>query len=507
MKRSFGAYFTSLSIYLPTKKSQALNLSLVGLVLLNFGKPLAEADFYWHLIVGRDIVSQFAFDGNSLPTWSSFDPHWITTQSGSEVLMYLLYSSFGEFGISLARLSLWLLLAAYFLSLFHLQINIYKKPSERFMSWVALLTSLILSVGFTQERPASISIAFSVVIGAFLVRLSSNRDVEVSKFILLIFLLWPWFHPGWILAYLIVALCLVLKITFYGLKWKGSTLDKLIFILIPILVFITPAEFQYYKRIAMISRQGRKWISEWQPIWDITSNIPLLILIVANVASIVFLICKKVNGDLNTYLLEILLIIVILLAMVFAIRNTIYFLIFGSSILCTNSENIGMRKSTYKQIQFRKLNEIPKSILAMSLIPMTFFLSSVAVSAIGISGSENAKEIPKAGELISSVSKSIRVPINVINSPNNGGEIHFFSNSMMIPVADGRVDRYSDKLQKSLDRFLNASPGWRDTYRRDFSSACGILANKDMKIRKELESLGFSLIEKRGSVSWYQRDC
>lgn len=176
------------------------------LLAISATAPLKEVDSYWHVLVGRDILTHHRFTGD--PAWV-FGPHhsWTTTQWASEVLMSAAHSALGWGGLTVLALVCGL-------TTLHVTSHTLRHPAAdpRLPAAAAATVNtppavwaVFAIVGFAvaadlQERPASISYVFLAILARWSWTALTTRTWPAWWKVAAFTCLWAQFHGYWVLV-------------------------------------------------------------------------------------------------------------------------------------------------------------------------------------------------------------------------------------------------------------------------------------------------------------------
>jgi hypothetical protein len=169
--------------------------------------PINDLDSYWHVEIGREIVSRHTLDGLGRQWLGADLPSWRTSQWGSEIGMYLAVDRFG-----------WLVLPALRLlttcALFAIYCVTLVRRRHPVASFVVVFLLVVGLEGLLQDRPQTISLLFIALLAAVCERLWTVGRRPPPLLVAAACLLWAQLHGLWVLApaaFLLVALGGVLE--------------------------------------------------------------------------------------------------------------------------------------------------------------------------------------------------------------------------------------------------------------------------------------------------------
>lgn len=191
----------------------APKLLLIGAALISslgaVVQPVTEADFWWHVRVGRWIVEHGHLPGHDLFTYTVSDHRWVDHEYLTEVLTWLLQARFGLTGVSIAfGLLIWLGLVFVLLA---------SRPRRHPYVIVGLAVVLALVAGAPIWGPRPQMVTFVLV---SLELLWLRRFLEGSSRAVIwlppLMALWSNLHGGWPVGFLFLGIA-VLSELIHGL--------------------------------------------------------------------------------------------------------------------------------------------------------------------------------------------------------------------------------------------------------------------------------------------------
>jgi hypothetical protein len=164
--------------------------------------PINDIDSYWHVAIGREILTRHGVDGLGRQ-WLGVDaPGWRTSQWLSEVGMYLAVDHFGWLALPALRVVMGCaLFAVYAATLIR-----RRHPVASFIVVFLLVVGL---EPLLQDRPATLSLVFLAALAAACERLWTTGLRPAPVLVAVTCLVWAQLHGLWVLApvaFLLVAL-------------------------------------------------------------------------------------------------------------------------------------------------------------------------------------------------------------------------------------------------------------------------------------------------------------
>ena len=181
-----------------------LNIGFMILSILLFLRLLFDADFGWHLMVGKYIVENLAVPKTDLFTFSVPDYAYVYHSWLSEVILYLIYNYAGLWGVTILYASIGAVILWVMLITIRLQIR---------TSWIywylLLIISLILDA--TNLRIQLLSFLGLSLIYYLYCRwlIKGGRSLY---FIPAIFIIWVNLHAGFLVGLLFLGLILIIEL-------------------------------------------------------------------------------------------------------------------------------------------------------------------------------------------------------------------------------------------------------------------------------------------------------
>lgn len=256
-----------------------LAVAAAGLVLLLAAiGPIRDIDYYWHLLVGRDILAGIPV-GEAGRGWS-FAPlpdDWVSTQWLAEALFAWLE---GQFGLQSA-LGYRVISSAVVLVTLAL-VTVRGRPI-RVGVWVFALASAQLAI-FAQERSQQLTYILAPIVGLWLER--TWRDGRLPRWwvVLPTVLVWAQFHGGWVMLPFCLGLAAVGRLLDHG--WRDRTGRRAILLSLACVVTaaVSPAGWDTVTSVRRFASSTRA-INEWQSasLWAAVS-LPIVLMLILTIA-------------------------------------------------------------------------------------------------------------------------------------------------------------------------------------------------------------------------------
>ena len=155
--------------------------------------PVNDLDSYWHVEIGREIVTQHTLDGLGVAWLGVPAAQWHTSQWLSEVVMYGAVDHFGWKALILLRL---LTVAALF-AVLSMTLVRRRQPIAGFLVVLAVVIGL---EALLQDRPATVSLVFLALLGPVCERLWVTGRRPPLLVVGATCLVWAQLHGLWVLA-------------------------------------------------------------------------------------------------------------------------------------------------------------------------------------------------------------------------------------------------------------------------------------------------------------------
>lgn len=170
-----------------------VTLVVVAVLAMSVG-PIADIDSYWHVLIGREILSSHHI-ANTGAAWSLIHPAngWVTSQWLAEVTMAKAQQWFGWRGLLWWRL-------LFTCALLSVAVWAVMRRARPMVGALVLAVVLLPTVGELQERPFLVSLVFTAWLGAVVKDVLCERPPPKWWTVGLLVLLWSQFHGMWVLA-------------------------------------------------------------------------------------------------------------------------------------------------------------------------------------------------------------------------------------------------------------------------------------------------------------------
>lgn len=456
-------------------------------------RGVSETDVYWHILMGQDILEHMRLTGD--PSWV-FGPgneSWQTTQSASEIALYLGYSSLGWLGIVILRV---LFLIGLALSLFFVMraaIPLALRRSRLHMVVTLIGVPLLIASPFiVMERPQSVSLILLPLIGLCALRLLYTGKWPRWWALGLLCVIWSWFHgavlivaPILMTAFIVRCLVLRSRPTLGALR-EGA----LVVAAVAIAPVLGPLGVGYYRQAYLIQQASSEVILEWLPAkttefvfiaWCI-----LLALWVFGALKSSRLISGRIPRPIA---LEAVWLLVLVAVSLVAFRYIPVVALIATPLIARRLALGLATRSTPRLLLPRWW--VGALICFSALLTVTGAVSTLAnVQPVR----EGSPERAWAGLRDAPQERRVLVFYNV-----SGATLMMTRPGVSVSI-DGRTDRYGDLIPGYLE-LTSGKYGWEDTF-SNYADATDALILKESPLREHLIEEGWSVVCEDGDYVW-----
>jgi hypothetical protein len=496
---------------------QMIYISIIGFTLNFFYRPLPDLDFFWRILIGNSYLQEIKPESYGLLTWSSDNNFgdWVTTQPLGEILLFLLFRFGGLELVSGVRLLLWgVIVFCIFFTLLRRKRFLHLKFRYKFCLFnIASLGSLLV-IPFIQERPQTFVLMILSVIGPTIFRAprSWTKNERISIFVLVAISVF--IHPAWLVLYALLCVsylrCLLpgKPISFqewiYSIKTQFRIHDVPLALFIPALPIFGPSGFNYYHNLGSISQAGSKFYSEWQPLWRFEGRNWLLFFYM--LFCFLYLILINIRKLRRIQRLFISISSLILLLLPFLSARLLPFSILCSIIYLDTLlsgifiDDLELSPNVKDSAQ---LGRPPVAVTLISLIPILFFCLSLS-NALKITSNATEDFISKNPIRIIESMRTLGSS-RVINGPNEGALLHYFGGQDVVPLFDGRSDRYKSGALTEIAKIVSSNAQGNELVKtEEFDVATDILIPQSSLFRPRPET-GFRFVCQENGYLWFTR--
>ncbi len=217
----------------------------VFIILLSLTKLNGEDDLFWHIETGRFIIENKYIPSTDVFSFATFGEKWIPFEWGWDVIIYLIYNTFG-FN------ALYVFNGIIILIIFALLFILLKKFDFSVPFSITLLTLLALGIKYRLGiKPHMFTYLFLVLLIYIFINVKYfNASKNILYFIPLIIVFWANLHMGVLAGILIIFLYLVSEYLnckkFISSKKNYFITLLLVFILSLLALFINPHGYNTY---------------------------------------------------------------------------------------------------------------------------------------------------------------------------------------------------------------------------------------------------------------------
>jgi hypothetical protein len=399
--------------------------------------PIRDVDYYWHLIVGQEILAgtPVAEAGRG---WS-FAPvadTWVSTQWLAEVVLAALEDLGGTSTALLYRV----LTTA--VALATLAWATLRRRPMRVAAWVYTLAAVQLAL-FVQERSQQFTYAMAPIVGLWAVR--AWREGRLPRWWVALPLVWVWaqYHGGWVLAPAVLGLAALARLV------DQRSWDRVVGGLLglaagsALVALVSPAGIGTLTATLRFS-EATGTINEWERTepWNLAS-LPLLVLFLLVVVAWARGRSRPTTGEL--------ILVLALVAFAFAANRNL-----PTAALVLAPVVVG--------ILARAVGEpdpVPEGTVVPLLRPAWAFVGAVAVVSVLVAATTPAVDTERVPDrLLARIAEDGGG--RVLNSYNVSGALLWFAGpppAVTVGV-DGRADRYGGAYLERYSEMEAGEPGW-----------------------------------------------
>lgn len=398
---------------------------IIGISSLLMIKSIQSFDYWWHIKAGEYIVTNKTIPFTDVFSWFGIENnlYWHSHEWLSEVVLYLFYSIFNNFGAYIFTIGLFLSIS---LLLFLLNKDKYYKNIRFSIIWVILGVLILVPIALPRPHMISLILFLFVIYILFDYKEHKSKKIWILP---LISILWVNFHGGSSnLIYIMIFMFIITGL--FDFKIGRITAKKLennqiktlfiVAILSILALLINPHGFDMitYPYSNMADSYMLSFIDEWRSP-DLKKFSDLFVFIEIFLIGIILIIDKDKDIDLLDFLLEGAFIYLTFKS----IRFSAFLYIISSFII-------------FKYINESKDKEINKQ-LSIGLGIIGIILTIFSLFNIGSIASQPIKEVV-SNDIIQTIKEE--APKRLYNAYDVGGYLIYND----IPVfVDGRTDMYS----------------------------------------------------------------
>ena len=434
--------------------------------------PLDDPDYYWHIKTGEYIFGHHLLPRQDIFSFTMPGHPWVLHEWLFQVLLFLVFASFGTIGIKSFSVALTL-------SALYLSYRISRELSSvRITTVVMLLLVPLLIAPFLSPRPQLFSYLFFSYYLYGLLSFKYFHKVQYLYTFPLVMILWVNLHGGYIVG---IALLFFFALTEFlsnflipeNIKKKRTALLLPFGIALLSLAAssLNPDFIDHWKYPfqVMSMEAAKNFISEWQSpgFHDWFGKLYLLFVFAFFVANIY----RKNRPDLTELLIPLFFITEGFIAarhMPFAVLSTIPFLAAALNnrmaiTFCNPFENYSLKRfvSTSKSAPTKDLGNIEYLLNWLILLLASFTILLAAPSIKAWTAEKINKNIPVAAvDFV--VDKKIQG--RFFNTYGFGGYLIYRLYPEQKVFIDGRADMYGDDFMKKYKTIDRGLPGWEKEF-------------------------------------------
>ena len=427
-------------------------------------RPIADADFWWHLRTGEWIATTHSIPHTDPFSFTETGKPWVAHEWLSELLMFWIYSLGGTPLLTLIFSGI--ITAAFFL--------IYRiSPGKPYVAGFSLLLGALATAPVWGVRPQIFSMVFTALFIYILHQYEGNHQLRWILPLPGFMIVWVNMHAGFIIGLAILFIYLLSKILEWGwgslvIRQKKNLIPEIIPILgvlagctLAILLNPNGARMFIYPFETFSSPSMQAYIQEWaspdfhQLIWQ-----PLAWFILALLGFAFFKREKPISLFWG------------LVSLVFgylalrSMRNVPLFILAATPLLATlaTSASLSISHSPY----FRK--KVLKWDNRGLVTTINLLIVGLAILSLGGRFLVLKSEQIKTEQTIFP-SKAVKWILanhpagNIYNSYDWGGYLIWSLKNYPVFI-DGRADLYGDDFINTYLEIYNAEPGWEDSLSR-----------------------------------------
>jgi hypothetical protein len=462
-------------------------------VVLEIG-PIEEADLYWHIRMGEDILANGRFGGDPSWTYGPADAAWVTTQAASEVLLYAIHAATSWGGLLVLRMALAALLAVSILAA--LTAVVRHRPvivRDRVVAIVGGL-SILAMVPFVQERPQTLSLILLPWVGVLALRVMYTDRWPRWWVVGLVVMVWSWFHgAAALVGPLLLGVALLHALGAAGLKWLPAFARSLrrgwLTILSALVApMIGPAGWSYYPQVAAIQEAASDRILEWQPpdannliVWGALAFVGIWMISVVRLAA-------RTGRVWRTVRMDAMYVTALVLVMTSAGRYLAIGILLLGPLVARRLAQAWWRPAV-------RVEWVPKRLSVILVGVAALGAAAIAVLAVGQVRPVGADRPLQVWQAMAGLEGERRVFVDYAL----GGQAGLLGD--VVVSIDGRADRYGARLIDLNRDFVVGRPGWQDTLAR-YPGTTDVVVQSDGGVVDDLEQDGWTVACVDGSYTW-----
>lgn len=465
----------------------------VPLAVLLSIRPVEEADVYWHIRMGADILENGRFGGD--PAWT-YGPavDWVTTQAGSEVALQALYDAGSWSAVLALRLLLAALLAVSILMAATTVVRTRNRLQvDRAVAIVGGLAVLAM-VPFMQERPQTLSLILIPWLGVVALRVMYADRWPRWWVVGIVVMVWCWFHgAGTLVGPLLAGAALIHALGAAGLHWLPVLLRSLrrgwpVIVAALVAPMIGPAGWAYYGQVVRIQEAASEWILEWQPP-DANNPIVWVALVVVGVWGLALVRLAAASGRVwRTFRMDMMVVVALVALMTSAGRYLAVVILLLTPLVTRRLAQAWMRPAVRVE-RVRPRTSIV--VLVLAAVPI-IGVSALAVASVRPVGEDKPLAV---WEAMAELGGDRRVLVDYAL----GGQAGLLG-GVTVSI-DGRTDRYGAEVIDANRNLVAGRPGWEETLAR-YPGTTDVVVASDAGVLQQFLDRGWQEACVDGSYTW-----
>jgi hypothetical protein len=422
-------------------------------------RPLSDGDFWWHLKTGEYIVNSRIIPRTDFFSFTNYGKAWVAHEWLSEVVFYLIYSSFGFntlifiFAI-LTALAFWIALR--------------RSPAHVFISGFAGLLGVWSVLPTVGVRPRAFSLLFASIYLAILARYAQKNQSRALWWLVPLMAVWVNLHGGFLIGLVLIGLTIIGMLLDswvagekFGLLW--SKFGNLILVLLASClaaclnpqgwrIFLFPFEI-FFSPIQQ--REVSDWLS---PNFQQPELLPLLLLILFTIGAMA-LSPRRPRPS------EILFLVATLYATLKSNRHMAIFALVAVPLLANYLQH--WTESTPFRAFLSEASKRPLRVreiifVVLMLLPLIVFWSRLRMTVYGPPKQDMVQVPLRAVDYL----KQNNVAGKTFTDPNIWGGYIIWAMPSSPVYIDGRIDMYGDKFVKEHLDITRGRIEWQQPFER-----------------------------------------
>jgi hypothetical protein len=405
--------------------------------------PINDLDSYWHVLIGRQILSRHILDGLGTGWLAETPPPWQTSQWLSEAMMAVTVGAAGWRGLIALRL----LLTASILLVVGLTL-LPRRPVP-----LAALVASVVMVGisdFAQDRPQTVSLLFVAALAWACSRRLTGRRPPHPAMVAAACLLWSQFHPLWVLAP-----------AAYGLMALGAALDgarashpalrePAVALVASLAGLVNPQGLSSFL-LPLRFHSSTQQIAEWQP----TTFSSLDAFALATVLGLGIVAWARTPDRVPRA--EVLWLCAWTVFGLTAFRNVAPALLLSAPVALAITDRVwGARASSWQRPSGSR------EATALGVALLLTVIAGTGVAVVKFSRLDPLRDAP-ARHLAERLAQA-PVPVRVFNAYDASGCLAAFGAGRVRLAIDGRADLWGTAYIKKVIDAQSLKPGWEGTF-------------------------------------------